>query len=49
MSRKGKTIPVQALWVTGDWGFEISRQSTHECGKIVSLYPPGNISGTHFC
>jgi hypothetical protein len=41
--------PWQALWVPGDWGFHISRQSSHEGGKVVSpkdrpLLPPRNIN-----
>ena len=46
--------PGQALRFPGLSDSQISRQSTHECGKVVSPMhrpplPPGNISGTHFC
>ena len=51
---KCKAIRGQPLTVPGVRGSQISRQSAHEGGKVVSLMhqpplPPGNIPGTHFC
>jgi len=55
---KGKANPcaglLEAQRVPGSYGSQISRQSAHEGGKVVSPMhqpplPPGDIPGTHFC
>jgi hypothetical protein len=52
-----KTNPIpgleRPLRVSGGWGYQISRQSAHKGGKVVSTMHrppllPGNIPGTHF-
>jgi hypothetical protein len=47
-------LPGNILKVPKVWGSQISRQSSHESGKVISPthrppLPPRNISGTHFC
>ena len=46
--------PGQALRFPGGCDSQISRESSHKCGKVVSPthrppLPPGNVPDTHFC
>jgi hypothetical protein len=52
--KKSYNRPGDTLRVTGGRGSQISGQSAHEGGRVVSpstgrLYPPRNIPGTYFC
>jgi len=54
LSCESKVTAIQAKRVPEVWGSQISRQSAHESGKIVSRTHrppllPGNILGTHCC
>jgi hypothetical protein len=44
----------ETLKILGGWGFQISRESAQDIGKVVCathrpLVPSVNIPGTHFC
>jgi len=54
IASKVTSILVQALRVLRGWVSQISRQSTHKCGQIVSIIhrpplPPGYTPGTNVC
>ena len=54
MVKQSLYSPITAITVPGFWGSQISRQSAHDCGNIVSPthqppLPPGNIYNSHFC